>query len=67
MEINEELTNKFPKKTLETVIECLADDPRPSYHEDGRIYGMVYENFNIKFKVFADTLTVIDVESIGVK
>ncbi len=64
VEINEKITKKLPKETLKTFIECLSDDPRPSYHEDGRIYGMVYENFNINFKVLADTLTVLDVEMI---
>lgn len=62
VEISETLKNTLPKDILNAVIECLSDDPRPSYHEDGRVYGMVYSNFNIKFKVEKDTLTVIDIE-----
>lgn len=62
VELSEDLKNTLPKDILHAVIECLSDDPRPSYHEDGRIYGMVYSTFNIKFKVERDTLTVLDIE-----
>ncbi len=49
---------------LPTIIECLSDDPRPSYHEDGREYGMIYNDFNIKFFVKNGTLNVTSVEKI---
>ncbi len=61
----------FPTEFLEIIpiekrnalIECLADDPRPTYIDDNeRIYGMVYDKYNIKFKVEKDTLTVKEVE-----
>jgi tRNA-Thr(GGU) m(6)t(6)A37 methyltransferase TsaA len=43
--------------------ECLAEDPRPSYIDDpARIYGMRFAEWNIKFKVVGDTLTVLSVE-----
>lgn len=55
----------IPTEILPTIIECLSDDPRPSYHEDGRIYGMNYENFNVNFIVNNDILTVTSVEKIN--
>lgn len=44
--------------------ECLADDPRPSYQEGGRIYGMTFANYNIKFIVNDNVLTVISVQKV---
>ncbi len=50
------------KNLLSPLIECLADDPRPSYQEDGRIYGMTYANYNVKFVVKEGVLTVVSVQ-----
>lgn len=60
--IDDKLLENFPKDKLEGLIECLSDDPRPSYHDDGRIYGMTFADFNVKFKVEEKTLTVLKVE-----
>jgi tRNA-Thr(GGU) m(6)t(6)A37 methyltransferase TsaA len=56
--IPEILKNIIDKDKLNALIECLADDPRPSYQEDGREYGMNFSNFEIKFTVIDKTLTV---------
>ena len=53
---------KIPQEKLCSLIECLADDPRPSYQEDGRIYGMTFSNFNVKFSVKESTLIVHEIE-----
>lgn len=48
----------------DAVRELLALDPRPGYQSDAeRVYGMNYENFNIKFTVDGDTLTVLEAEA----
>ena len=60
----DKLKSKIPADKLQGLIECLADDPRPSYQDDEREYGMFYSNYNIKFIVKDKTLTVIDVENI---
>lgn len=40
----------------------LAQDPRPAYHNDAeRVYGMEYKDFEVKFSVDGDTLTVVEV------
>ena len=59
--LNESDKNLPPNK-LAGIIECLADDPRPAYHDDGRSYGMTFGDFNIKFHVNEQTLFVENVE-----
>lgn len=59
------LLEKLPKDKQAGLLECLADDPRPSYQEDGeRIYGMRFGDFEIKFKVDGDRLQVTELEKI---
>ena len=49
-----------PDEILKTIIQILQSDPRPSYQSDSdRVYGMDYEDFNIKFKVDGNTIYVI--------
>lgn len=56
------LLEKIPENKQDGLLECLADDPRPSYQDDpAREYGMRFADFEIKFTVNADTLTVFDV------
>jgi tRNA-Thr(GGU) m(6)t(6)A37 methyltransferase TsaA len=62
VEFPEELRNKIPKEKIDGLIECLKDDPRPSYQDDGREYGMNFAGFEIKFTVDGDTLKVNKVE-----
>ena len=57
----ERLKSLLPKDKLEGLIECLRDDPRPSYQNDDREYGMNFAGFEVKFKVANDTLTVTDI------
>ena len=53
----------FPKEKIDTLCHILAEDPRPSYIDDGdRIYGFFFCNHEIKFKVNGKCLTVISVE-----
>ena len=47
-----ELQAKIPENKRAGLIECLSDDPRPSYQDEPeRIYGMAFADFEIKFKV----------------
>ncbi len=58
--------NKVPKEHLETLVEILKCDPRPSYIDDvDRIYGMKYANLEVKFQVKSDILHVCDVSLIS--
>lgn len=56
--------NLLPSDKIQGLIECLENDPRPSYHDDGREYGMTFANFNVKFTVNGNTLTVNKIEQI---
>ena len=59
------LCEKIPQEKLTSLFEILSQDPRPSYIEDGqRIYGMKYSDFEIKFSVSDNVLTVKSVEKI---
>lgn len=59
----EELLDKIPSEKRESVIGCLADDPRPSYQEDEkRIYHMAFGENEISFRVESNTLTVVKVK-----
>ena len=58
----EELKNRLPKDKRAAAIECLADDPRPSYQEDARAYTMAFAGFDLTFEVLGDTLFVRDVK-----
>lgn len=59
----DEIKKKLEPSFVETVTEILANDPRPSYHNDpDRVYGFSYEGYEIRFSVDGDRLTVIEVE-----
>lgn len=57
------LLDKIPQDKQDGLIECLADDPRPSYQEDERVYGMRFGDFEIKFSVANKILRVHSVEN----
>lgn len=62
VEFPSELLQRIPKEKREGLIECLADDPRPSYQEDPtRIYGMRFGEWEIRFRVEKDVLTVEEI------
>ena len=58
------LLDKIPQAKQDGLIECLADDPRPSYQEDERVYGMRFGDFEIKFSVVNNILRVHSVENV---
>ncbi len=57
----DELLQKIPPDKQAGLIECLADDPRPSYQGDEREYGMRFAAFEIRFCVSGEVLTVTKV------
>lgn len=62
VDISHELLSRLPEEKRQGLLECLADDPRPSYQDDpARIYGMAFANFEIKFRVDGGKLSVIDI------
>ena len=60
-----ELLALLPEEKRRAAVDCLAEDPRPSYQNDqNRIYGMKFAGFDIKFSVDGGELTVSAVEKI---
>lgn len=59
VEIPEGIAKMVPAERLEEIKELLAQDPRPSYHDDeDREYGMTYAGLDISFKMIAGRLEV---------
>ena len=55
----------LPVDKRDGLLQCLADDPRPSYKDgDTRRYGMQFAGFEIGFIVEGKTLTVTDITKI---
>ena len=60
--LSDELAQKIPSEKLEIFKTVLSQDPRPHYIDDSdRIFGFNFMNFEIKFKVNENTLTVTDI------
>ena len=50
-----------PEEKRQALLDCLAEDPRPSYQEDGRVYGMAFAGLTVRFTVSDGTLTVTEI------
>ncbi len=60
VEFPDEILQSIPEEKRAALTAVLAEDPRPSYHDDpARIYGISYAGFNISFRVCNGTLTVL--------
>ena len=58
--------NDMGEEQCEALTEVLSLDPRPQYHKDGsRIYGMEFEDRDIRFKVDGDTVEVVSAAKIS--
>ena len=56
------LLQKVNPELRESLIEVLAHDPRPQYHDDPeRVYGMEFGGMEVKFKVDGILLSVVDI------
>lgn len=62
VEIPPHLLQKIPEEKRDALRECLADDPRPAYQNDGRIYRMAFAKKTVCFCISDNLLTVLDVE-----
>ena len=62
VDLPEELSGRIEKEKLQGLITLLENDPRPSYQDDPeRIYGMLFSDREIKFRVEGDRLIVTDI------
>lgn len=60
--ISEEWQKSLPEEQLTTIQQILSQDPRPAYQNDpNRIYGMEYMDYDIRFQIDGNDLTVCEV------
>ncbi len=53
----------FMPDAIDGLFEILAQDPRPQYQDDPeRIYGLLFEGRNVKFRVADGVVTVVGVD-----
>ena len=61
--IPEEMLIKIEEKERDTIKQLLSQDPRTAYLQDAeRIWGLSYQQYNIRFRVENETAYVLDVE-----
>ncbi|MGM9589267.1 MAG: tRNA (N6-threonylcarbamoyladenosine(37)-N6)-methyltransferase TrmO [Faecousia sp.] len=64
----EHLLNILPESKRQAAIAVLSHDPRPSYQrQPERIYGLTFAGYDLRFRVEADTLTVVEVTAVAEK
>ena len=65
VDIPREIAVALPQARVAELTEILSEDPRPHYQEDPeRIYGFLYAEYEIKFRVQNGTATVISIDKI---
>jgi len=58
-----QVPGELSSSDLAILEDVLSQDPRPAYHDDSdRVYGLDYKGKNVRFKVEADTLTVLSID-----
>lgn len=61
--VSDDMMQLIPENKRNGLVSILALDPRPQYHNDPeRIYGFEFSEFEIKFRVQANVLTVTDIQ-----
>ena len=59
------LLERLPQDKQRAALELLTHDPRPSYQrKPGRIYGLPFAGYDLRFTVEDSTLTVVEVEKL---
>ena len=62
----EHLLESVPADLRESLMDVLAHDPRPQYHDDPeRVYGMEFGGMEVKFQVEEMRLKVVDTKKVG--
>lgn len=56
----------LPENKRKAIVDVLSLDPRPSYQNDpNRIYGIAFAGFDIRFRVKAEKVEVVDIVKIA--
>ena len=62
VEYDDEMLSIFTDAQMDELIGCLQQDPRPSYQDDGKEYGMSFAGHNVRFMVMDGILKMLEVE-----
>ncbi len=62
VEIRDKSFFALPKELQTELKRILSLDPRPSYQEDGKTYGMAFNDYEIKFTVEDGTLYLLSID-----
>ncbi len=57
---NVDVLDDLQKDIKQAIVSCIEQDPRPSYHDDDRIYGMKFDCYNVRFTVKDGVATILD-------
>ena len=58
-----EAFHQLDPESVDGLLEILAQDPRPQYQDDPeRVYGLLFEGRNVRFRVQDGVLTVVGLE-----
>ncbi len=58
---DDDIFQMVPENIKQEIIQVLAHDPRPSYQDDDKIYGIKYSKYEIKFQVKEKILTILSI------
>ncbi len=62
VEFSEDTKERLTEKQIQNITELLSLDPRPSYQDDEeRIYGLAFEDLQIKFRYMEEKIIIVDV------
>lgn len=62
VEIPDEMLDFIPQEKRQALLDVIAQDPRPAYHEDEeRIYGFEFAGLEVKFRVKEKRAVVVEV------
>lgn len=65
VEISDSIAKKFPADLINKLKPVLAQDPRPAYqHDENRLYGFLFDGFEVSFSVKNNILTVKQIKKI---
>lgn len=63
VEIPDHIRNKVPKESIDALVGCIAEDPRPSYQNDEeRVYSMAFAGLDVHFRVSDKKAIVIGID-----
>ena len=60
--IRTELFDTLPRSVQDEVLQILSNNPTPSYKEDGKLYAMKYDDYDISFEITDGVLYIDDIK-----